>query len=614
MTIATLALSALAVATAQQPPQPAAPPASGQPGLPATLPPAAGTPVAVSAPEGAQFIPLETSEQGALDEQRQQEDLISITLDDVPLVDVIRMFTRISGANIIATPSELVGTVTVNLQDVQWRPALTAILEMHGFTIVEKQPGSGVFSVVSRPKDAPPPLTTRTFKLKFVTTSDVTPIIEKMLTQGGSISPFPSRNVVIVQATAEDITKIAEIIEAIDQPSRQICIETKFMELNDEASKQLGIRWDSLESFGARIGAGPFTTAEERTRDIARTDSSSRSDTRTYDDNVTKFYDKNNLQFEESTVEFKPLFPEASNPDEFFAEFTITPTRTVEDKIGLARNNARQISDAFNKTVRETKAAILELDSFEMVLSALKRTDGVSVISNPKLLVANGSTNAFFSVGEREPIIKTEVTRGTQESPGDKVTAELDTSINTDYIKEGYLETGIDLRVVPVLKTDDLIEAQITPSLKRKIASKTIEGNSWPVISVKEIQTRFTLRSGQTVAIGGLTDTGDEKRVSKVPLLGDIPLIGKYLFTHTEDVKRQIETIIFVTLSVADPELLIRQTGIPEDSELVHKRLLQNEQRREQFKADMRLLQQAADAARQEETQKTRAHHLKRRR
>jgi type II secretory pathway component GspD/PulD (secretin) len=59
--------------------------------------------------------------------------------------------------------------------------------------------------------------------------------------------------------------------------------------------------------------------------------------------------------------------------------------------------------------------------------------------------------------------------------------------------------------------------------------------------------------------------------VKKVPLLGDIPLLGKYLFSHTEKVKSQVETIIFVTVGIVDPEKPQMALAVPEGASLVHK-------------------------------------------
>ena len=109
--------------------------------------------------------------------------------------------------------------------------------------------------------------------------------------------------------------------------------------------------------------------------------------------------------------------------------------------------------------------------------------------------------------------------------------------------------------------------------------------------------TTFTLRSGQTVAIGGLTDTSDDKKVSKVPFLGDIPLLGKYLFSHEQDIERQVETIIFVTLSLAAAEGLFREAGIPEDAEIVHRKLIERKHQRAEFEAELEDFRESTDAA-----------------
>jgi len=629
----------------QGPPAPAAPPAKPGPlDTQRTVPSKPVSPVAPSEagePQKDQPAALEgtaTAGQAEFlelpidaDAGAETDNTVSIMLDDVEMLNVVRMFTRISGANIIATPSNLQGRVTVNLTDVEWKPALESILDMHNLSLMEKTPGSGVYAIVPKPEGAPEPMVVETIFLDYTTVQEVSSVIKAMLIEGSSVSEFASRNALVIKTTAANLSEIKLLIEVIDILGEQICIETKFMELSDEASKKLGIRWDSLDEFGVRLGAGPFSYGRSVNREKDRRTTVAQSDSRTDADNSwrnrgsvdnsSEYYDMDNDQIEKTTYAYLDLDNDGlfTSAGEVIAE--VTPTRTVQDTDDSGRNITTDILrtdvttydmlDHFNRTIAEQQAAILDVDSFNIVLSALKKTDGVTVISNPKIIVANGATNAFFSVGEREPIIKTTIETATADSP-ERIIAELDTSINTEYIKEGYLETGIDLRVIPVVKTDDLIEAEITPSLRRMIGSKVVEDNSWPIISVKEIRTRFTLKSGQTVAIGGLTDTKDDKRVSKIPLLGDIPLLGKYLFSHTQEVKKQIETIIFVTLSLAQPHSLIEETGIPEQAELVHKKMIQGKRRREKFEGELQLIREAAEAESAKRAEKVKNRLLKR--
>ncbi|MBT3193032.1 MAG: hypothetical protein HN341_10795 [Verrucomicrobia bacterium] len=530
------------------------------------------------------------------------ENLITISLDDVEMVDVVRMFSRISHANIIATPSNLTSRVTANLDGVEWKPALSSILAMHNQALVEKPAGSGVYSIVTKAPDAPEPLIVETLFLEYTTVEEVTPVVERMLPENGSITAFASRNALVVRTTENNLAEVKQVMNAIDIESKQVCVEAQFMELSDSAVKQLGIDWSSLANFNVGLQAGPFSYGVEDTRVQTRTDTSSRGRNTSSASGENSLYDMFGNQYQVQSVEI------VERPDGTYVETTSTDaTRSGNNTVTLTSDATSDISDSFTRTISQSGSAILTMDSLDIVISALKQTEGVSVVSNPKMIIASGSTNAFFRVGARTPIIKSERTAGTVESPSDKYTSELDTSISTDYIKGGYLHTGIELRVIPTVKTDDLIEAMIEPSLRRDSNNPVVapDGNSWPRITVKEIKTRFTLESGQSVAIGGLTDTTDRKQTSKVPLLGSIPLIGKYLFSHTRDVKSQTETIIFVTLSLVHPHDLQTEQGVPERAELVHKRLIQQAVRKREHDAEVDLMRQAAETERLRATEGT---------
>ncbi len=520
----------------------------------------------------------------------ENEDLISIQLDDVAMGDVIKMFSRLSGANIIAPVSNIDARVSAKLDNVGWNPALTSILSMHGLAMVENPPGSQVYNVIARPADAPEPLIVSTVFLKYATVNDLSPIIQAMLSPVGNLSLFPSRNAIVIRSTESNMNEINEIIVLLDIEARQVVVETQFLELNKSASEQLGIRWDSLEEFHVGFEAGPFTYNEDSAHDTANNSSLTRTDTRSNSDNVNKLYDMYNRQMQTESIEI------TERPDGSFIETrSIDPTRVLQDTIDLTQVAAAEVTDAFSQSIKQSQAAILNVDSLDVVMSALKKTDGVSIVSNPKIIVTSGETNAYFRVGDREPIIRTTETRGTQDNPGTTFTANLDTGTTTEYIRDGYLSTGIELLVIPIAKTDDLIQATIVPSLRRKIGEKEVHGNSWPVISVKEIRTEFTLKSGQTVAIGGLTDSFDNTVESKIPILGSIPLLGKYLFSHSKDVKDQSETIIFVTLDLANPRGIIGTEGVPQRAELVYRQVLKMRAREKEFTEELQTLRKALD-------------------
>lgn len=539
----------------------------------------------------------------AVDTQKENRvELIDFSCVEMALPEVIRLFTRASGANIVATTTDEMkqAKVTVELKQVAWKPALNSILNMHNYELVQETPGVEIYSVEVKKPDALPPLLVKTIFFKYTTTDEVLPIVKSLLISDSraKLSSFESRNAVVIKSTDSNIREIEDIIKAIDIPSNQVAVETKFLELSDSAAKQLGIKWDSLEEFGVGLTAGPFEYTKSQTIDNTDGSESTLWDINRRADTITDTADYyGNYNGEDSAFNGPlPGYEGTYNPDDISGQTDpVGSSYSLTDSIDTGQDIISDSLSQFAENITKSQAAILDVDSLNLVLSALKRTDGVSMISNPKILVASGNRDAKFSVGEHEPIIKTTLTEGTTDSPGDKITAELDTSINTDYINQGYMRTGIELLVVPFVKTEKYIQAEIAPSLIRKTGEKVIEENSWPIISVKQIKTLFTLKSGQTVAIGGLTTSTEEDSTTKVPFLGDIPIIGKYLFSHQSTSTEQTETIIFVTLSIAEPDNMSEDSGIPENSKLVYKRVLKEKLKQKQFERDFQEIKEATN-------------------
>lgn len=511
---------------------------------------------------------------------------ITINLDGVSLEDTVRMFGQTTGANIIAAPNLFTGKfVTVSLNDVDWIPALRSILEIHNFALVERTPDSGVFTVTPRGADAPEPMTIKTFFPDYTTAGELRESVTQMLdprrTNEARALDFSSRNALVVRSTEKNLAEIEKLIENLDKLGRQVLIEVKILELGDEAAKQVGIKWDFLRNYAlglndieyrySRQYSDRAEASYERQNDSSATDSTTLSSESTYDSGF------GSDQF---------------NPGLFSTEQDVNNSQTIESRT----ENAATYSDGYDRIKALTSGNIMNIifepDDLTVMLSALEETEGVSIVSNPKMVLASGATNAFFRVGDREPIIKTETE---QEEIGGAIretkVGSLDVAIDTDFIKGGYLETGIDITIAATVKTDDMIEAFIKPVLRRVIGQKFVGDNSWPIISVKEIGTSFTLRSGQTVAIGGLTYSEDSKEDTRVPLLGSIPVIGR-LFSHKSDKKDQRETIIFVTLSIADPGGLQNVAGVPEDARLIFKRMLRDEASLKAFQEEMAELQE----------------------
>ena len=501
-------------------------------------------------------------------EEASVTNLISIALDDVDMVDVVRMFTRLSGANIIASPSNLTGRITVSLVDVAWKPALQSILEMNNLSMEERSPGSGVYTITP---GAPDPMKVKTYVLRYTTVQSVEPVVRSMLPQGSSLSTFPSKNAMVVKSMPKSLEDIDQVVRNLDRLRDQVFIEAKFMELDDSAIKDLGINWQSLQEVSLGFGNMTRSINDSRTWTDSRTDTKAPFDHRTTSDGIDKRFDINNVTYEERTTTYEESPP---NSGVYVPKITITPTRTVGDTIQKGINYDQSVNNTFQRSLTDLRTAVLGASDFRLILSALKQISGVTVVSNPKILVANEEP-ATIHIGERERPFVSSVTPGQQGiapvvtyNPGDPV------------------DTGVKLTVTPTVNTESNITVKIEPELTRFVRNAVAPNNqTFPVISTKRIRTVFCLESGKTVAIGGLTDTQDQDQTTKIPLLGDIPIIGKYLFSHSHKEKSQQETIIFVTVSLASPSNILPTTGLPEDTELTRRHLLREEARKIEAKA-----------------------------
>lgn len=563
----------------------------------ATAQEAEGEPGFIEMPEAAEEIPGAKVEVSEVD-----ENLISITLEDVEMVDVVSMFTRISGANIIADPTNLVGHVTANLTDVQWKPALETILDMHNLALEEKMPGSGVYSIIVRPPGAPEPMKVETVFLKYAKVDKVNEIIKSMLASGGKVSPFPSRNALVVRSTAANLGEIQQVIEAIDILRDQVFIEAKFMELNDSAIKDIGINWKVLKGYEVSLGSLAWGISENRKWTDTRTDALSRWDKRQKTDSDNKYYDQDGKVVpQEEYLELPPGLTSVAT-----LEKQTTPTRTIEDTIDLGKDITSEIQQAFTKTITDARSAVLGAADFSLVLSALKQMDGVTIVSNPKIIVANEEV-AKIHIGQREKPFMVEIVR--EGAGADRTSFEV-------YKPGEPVDLGVKLTVTPTINTESNITVKIMPELTRFVRYDIApDGKTkYPIVATKTIETVFCLESGSTAAIGGLTETTDRDITTKIPLLGDIPLIGKYLFSHTSKAKAQQETIIFVTVGLALPETIQKFDGMPEDTELTHRHLIKSEARRQEFRAELEKVKQAAEAETARKAKKTRSRLLKRRR
>lgn len=201
----------------------------------------------------------ETDEIGITDDMTAGAELvggrISLTLKGVELREVVGLFSRLSNANIIVPDlgEEIQAKrIDMNLDNVEWKPALQAILDTNGLELYEKIPGTDVYSIRPREAGRPESLEMKTFRLSYAAVNSVTGMVQQLLGTTGSYSVFPERNIVAVLGTAQSLQSIEQVMAKIDLPREQVFIEAKFLELSDKAQRDLGINWQVLEAYNIK--------------------------------------------------------------------------------------------------------------------------------------------------------------------------------------------------------------------------------------------------------------------------------------------------------------------------------------------------------------------------
>jgi type IV pilus assembly protein PilQ len=130
--------------------------------------------------------------------------------------------------------------------------------------------------------------------------------------------------------------------------------------------------------------------------------------------------------------------------------------------------------------------------------------------------------------------------------------------INNDGVKIEFKKAELELTVTPQITPDDrvIMDLRVTKN-EQGIPVPSSTGELIPAIDTREVETQVLVDNGETVVLGGVFEQASNNAVDKVPLLGDIPAIGR-LFQRriNEDIKREL--LIFVTPQIVNEELAAR--------------------------------------------------------
>ena len=391
---------------------------------------------------------------------RLPESRVSLNFRAAKLVNVVRMLVSQDNYNLIMG-EEVQGEVTMNLNDVSLETALDGILHVNNYewfmqdNIIVVQPMTTKQAMSGE-------LTTRMFRLNYITGTMISEAVKEVLTPRGKIKALSStastnvepgeKDILIVTDIPTNFALIEGVIRSLDIQTEQINIAVKFIETTLRHDEIIGVDWDLRESMSL-INSG-------------NTDTSSS-------------FDLGYLTMGDQTMNF----------------------------------------------------ATLSKPVVSAILSLLANDGSTKLLQEPQVTTMNNSP-ANILVGTTIPLL---VPQGEGSVFGTNPYTYEDQHVN------------VSLDVLPRVNQEKIISMKIDAVVQAIIGF--VGKDQRPMISTRSTNTSVRVKHGETLLIGGLIFDTDQEIVSKVPLLGDIPLI-KYLFRSSNKNREQRELLIFITPTV----------------------------------------------------------------
>lgn len=482
---------------------------------------------------------------------------VYFAFENADIQKVIDTIAKISGANIVVAP-EVQGNITLRLKNIPWRDALESAVKTLGFVVVEED--RGILRVVPasnmqedlvvktiqlryvRPKSTFVPLIASEYVADLQSLQQLQPdtvqfslldALRRTLTPNiGTLEYFDGINVVVVKDTKPVVDQIQRIIEKIDIEPAQVFIDVKFVTTSNEAILDYGIS-PGGSGYTASLGLGQIPTR---------------------------------LPFELGSGGFE---------DDIIAN---------DLDIGPFADPALNIGG--NTVMPDVIFGALNLTQVTATLRLLKQDSTSEIVQSPKLIALDHQTATIF-VGEAVRYAQSRVEQG---QAGGLLLA----------LEEGDdspVNVGFQLLVIPhvVPGTDKVIMEIIPQRTSLTGTGSTVlapagfdvftvgaggEAGSiaLPRVGSNTIATKVLLRSNQTAVLGGLVERTQVEVVTKIPLLGDIPILG-YLFKQVSQQDTRTTLIVFITPSIIrSPEDIENNVrGILQDRWLVREAMLQEQ-------------------------------------
>ena len=361
---------------------------------------------------------------------------------------------------------------------------------------------------------------------------------------GGADLAYDGEQLIVTQ-TRRNLERLQAILRRYNEV-KQVEIETKFLEVAQNDLEELGFDWTIQDGAQAIVDAGGFAVVDQN-------------------GNPTFSFDR---EFETQGRNLNDAFSTSNTASAITIDgevAAINSAPTITDTIDLAADAA----NLFTATGWSINGYQVDL-----AINALSRKTGSDLMSAPKVTVLSGKRANITiaqelrypeSYGDIESTASGGGNNNNNNNGGGNTSISITAGTPEDFVTRNV---GVELTVTPNVENDDTISLLLEPRVTEFEGfveyggpSIAISGDTTvtvpagffqPIFSTRELTTEVTVFDGATVVMGGLTR--DEVRYieDKVPVIGDIPGVGR-LFRSEGETRQKRNLLIFVTANLVSP-------------------------------------------------------------
>ncbi|MBI3266729.1 MAG: hypothetical protein HYZ67_06700 [Chlamydiae bacterium] len=495
-----------------------------------------------------------------------EDRLVSINFENADLRLVIKFVSEMTGENFVVDEA-VKGSVTVvapsKISVDEVRPVLESVLKASGYVMVPSGPITKVVPLETAYQESTETVpqggavsfgenfVTQIFPLKSADAEKMSGIIHSFLTRGGYVTFYGPTNTLIVSDSASNMNRIQQILKNLDQGPSAALEEVYVYSLkNADVQNVAQVLTQLFEKEGASSGSAenktPWVVADPMTNALLIHASREKYLA------MKKAIRKLDAPKKQILVEVLVAEVNIDQTEKMGIEWATVEGVVYGSQEGFGGDRVHQSDDIAHNVLtggkfEGTSAAYLHdtlsvgtlsIPRLGILINAFRNHSNINILSTPQLLTTDHS-EAEILVGENRAFIKNA-----------QVTPEGST-VRTFEFKD----IGLSLKLRPHIAADGWVRMEVQQKVE-DVIGQSFEGAV--ETSKREARTLITVKDSQTAVIGGLIRERKDKVIHKVPILGDIPLLG-LPFTRIANETVKTNLLIFICPHILDSEQAISQ-------------------------------------------------------